>query len=265
MTVDPTNDCGSTTVGVDKGYTEVLVDSDGEHHGVGLGNALSTESDWLKQKYQRRNKLRAVAERAGELGNHSKAANIRCYNLGRRKLNRRSRKHQQRVRDIVYKAVHAVVDKANTIAAEDLTTPFSRRSFGRNVSRRLAGWTKGTIAEALTSVSQHRGSVLVLVNCAYTSQTDSRTGLLTGRRQGDRFYCSDGAVLHADHNAALNVLARLSDPEIGRHTPHRKVREILLARTERHRLGLLNPDPSCLPDGLSTGSESPIGQVCPGK
>jgi hypothetical protein len=36
---------------------------------------------------------------------------------------------------------------------------------------------------------------------------------------------------NADHNAALNVLARLGDVEISRYTPYREVRRILLARS----------------------------------
>jgi len=54
-------------------------------------------------------------------------------------------------------------------------------------------------------------------------------------------------VLQADENTARNVLARLSDPDIERFTPYRTVKAILQARTERLRLGLLNPDSSCSP------------------
>ena len=75
--------------------------------------------------------------------------------------------------------------------------------------------------EALKSLSQRRGSLLVHVDCAYTSQMDSRYGVLLGRRSGEKFYCFDGAVLDADMNAARNVLARLDEPEIGRWTDYR--------------------------------------------
>ena len=144
------------------------------------------------------------------------------------------------------------------IAAEDLTAPMNRKNFGKNVNRRLSGWTKGVIAEALEHVSQRRGSTLVLVNPAYTSQMDSRNGCLLGKRQGDAFYCFDGVVLQADENAARNVLARLHDPEMDRWTPYQQVKSILQARTERHRLGLLNLDSSCSSEtALSTESEIP--------
>ena len=248
------HDCGERTLGVDKGYSEVLVDSDGEHHGPELGAILTDASDRLKAKYQRRSKLRALANRTRH---PRKRQHIRQFNLGRKKLNRQMDKTQARIRDTVFQAVHTVVDKAAVIAAEDLTAPMSGKSFGKNVNRRLAAWTKGVIAEALDSVSSRRGSTVVLVNPAYTSQIDSRTGGLDGKRQGDRFHCSDGVVLQADQNAAQNVLARLSDPDIERFTPYRTVKAILQARTERLRLGLLNPDSSCSPTrALSTESES---------
>lgn len=246
---------GARTIGVDKGYSEVLVDSDGEHHGQELGAILTDASDRLKAKYQRRSKLRAIANRTR---NPRKREHIRRFNLGRQKLNRQLGKTQARIRDTVFQAIHKVVDKAAVIAAEDLTAPMSGKSFGKHVNRRLAAWTKGVIAEALDSVSRRRGSTVVLVNPAYTSQIDSRHGCLLGTRHGDRFHCFDGVVLQADENAARNVLARLSDPDIERFTPSRTVKAILLERTQRLRLGLLNPDSSCSPARvLSTESELP--------
>ncbi len=58
-----TNDCGTQIIGVDKGFTEALTDSDGVHHGCLLGEVLSKESDRLKLKYQRRYKLQAIAKK----------------------------------------------------------------------------------------------------------------------------------------------------------------------------------------------------------
>ena len=256
--VEQTADCGGEIVGVDKGYSEVFVDSDGEHHGAELGDLLRSESDRLKIKNRNRAKLRAIAENCGD---PAKRARIEKNNLGRAKADRRAHRVKSRVRDVVFKAVHAVVDKASVIAAEDLTAKMAGKKFGKNTNRRLAAWTKGTIAEALDNVSQRRGSTLVLVNPAYTSQIDHRNGCLLGKRAGDRFHCFDGVVLQADENAARNVKARLSDPEIDRWTPYQKVKSILLTRTQRHRLGLLNQDPSCAAKAKSTGSESPR-QLC---
>ncbi|WP_207191947.1 zinc ribbon domain-containing protein, partial [Halochromatium roseum] len=228
--------------------------------GPELGALLTDTSDKLKAKYQRRSKLRALANKTR---NPRKREHIRQFNLGRKKRDRQMDNAHARIRDVVFQSVHKVVDKAAVIATEDLTAPMAGKSFGKNVNRRLAAWTKGVIAEALDSVSRRRGSAVVLVNPAYTSQIDSRNGCLLGKRQGDRFHCVDGEVLQADQNAARNVLARLTDPEIERFTPYRQVKAILQARTERLRLRLPNPDSSCSPArALSTESESPNEHLC---
>ncbi len=101
----------------------------------------------------------------------------------------------------------------------------------RDTNRRLNGWVKGVMADTLTSISRRRGSALVLVDPACTSQIDSRTGLLQGRRRWDRCYCLDGVVLDADVNAACNIPARLYDEEITLYMPYREVRALLAERT----------------------------------
>ena len=260
--VEQTTDCGSEIIGVDKGYSEVFVDSEGEHHGEDLGDILRAESDYLKVKNQRRAKLRALAKNTS---NERKRQNIIRNNLGRKKLSRRARTVEANIRDEVFKATHAVVDKASTIATEDLTAPMSGRKFGKNMNRRLSAWTKGTIADALETVTKRRSATLILINPAYTSQVDSRNGCLIGKRSGDQFHCFDGVVLQADENAARNVRDRLFDSEIDRWTPYQKVKSILLERTERQRLGLLNQGSSCSGLPLSTDSESPTAQLCAGK
>lgn len=239
---------GDKEIGIDKGYSEAFVDSDGQIHGSGLGDLLSAESDSLKIKYQRRHQLKSIAE-----AKPKKAQAIFENNLGRKKLDKRKCKHRTNVRDKVFKAVHSVVDKARTISCEDLASPIaSKKQYGKNQKRRLSGWVKGLMQEALNQVSQRRGSSLVLVNCAYTSQMDSRHGVLLGHRDGEKFYCFDGVVLHSDQNAARNILARKDDPEIRLWTPFEQVKSILLKRTEpfKKRLGLLNQDSSCSEEQL---------------
>lgn len=248
-------DCGDVIVGIDKGYTEVFTDSDGEKHGLGLGNRLSSESDFCKEKYKKRNKLKSISK---------KKPHVAKSNLGRKKLDKRKKRHDSNVRDIAFKAAHSVVDKAKVIVCEDLTSPIpDKKKYGKNQSRRLSGWVKGTMADAIETVSQRRGSSLSMVNAAYTSQMDSRYGTLLGQRTGDTFYCIDGVVLDADTNAARNILARRGDPEITLYTPYKQVKAILSRRTAeiQTRLGLLNQDTSCnryqLALLLSTVSEEP--------
>ena len=226
-----TKPCGTETIGVDKGYTEAYADSEGERYGEGLDDWLAAESDARKVKGQRRNQLRAVEQKHREAGRIKKADNIRRNNLGNRKWDRRQKKHTAQTRDFLCHAAHRVVDRAGTIACEDLTAPMSSSKYRhRDTNRRLSGWVKGIMADTLTSISRRRGSALVLVNPAYTSQIDSRTGLLQGTRRGDRFYGLDGVVLDADTNAARNILQRMYDDEITLYTPYREVKRLLLDR-----------------------------------
>jgi len=232
--------CGNKIIGIDKGYTEAFTDSDGKHHGIGLGSLLSKKSDLLKVRYQRRNKLKALAEKY--TNNPKKRDNILKNNLGRKKLDSQKKKHVSNVRDLVFKAAHSIVDKAKVIAVEDLTSQIkSKKPRSKNQSRRLSVWVKGILAQAINQVSHRKGSTVVLVNAAYTSQVDSRNGLLLGFRSGDKFYCFDRAVLDADQNGAQNTLARIDDPEIKLFTSYKEVKRILIRRTEQ-RLGLLNQD-----------------------
>jgi IS605 OrfB family transposase len=236
-----TRPCGAATVGVDKGYTEAYTDSDGECHGEGLGDLLSAESDQRKVKGQRRNQLRAVEQKHRAKGHTRKADHIQKNNLGNQKWDRRRTLHHKQVRDHLCHAAHTVVDKAGTIACEDLSMPMkSAKHRHKDTNRRLHGWVKGVMADTLTSISRRRGSALVLVNPAYTSQIDSRTGLLQGTRRWDRFYCCDGVALDADTNAACNILARLYDEEITLYMPYREVKALLAERT-RTAVGTASP------------------------
>ncbi len=230
--VEVVDDCGTKTVGVDKGYTEAFVDSEGDAFGEGLGELISNESDYLNQKYKNRNKLRSVANKKP-----NKRQNIIKNNLGRKKLDKRQDRQKAKLKTVIYTGAHKLVDKAGLIVCEDLTSPIqSKRNYGKKTNRRLNTWTKGILADALKTVSQRRCSTLQVVNAAYTSQMDSFChGLLVGTRKGDKFHRENGDVMQSDYNAARNVLARNEDTEISLFTPYKKVREILQARTDRYK------------------------------
>jgi transposase len=87
------------------------------------------------------------------------------------------------------------------------------------------------MSSAIEIVASRRGSRVILVNAAYTSQTCSQCGCL-GKRAGNNFHCTSGcgAVMQADHNAAVNVLARLYDKELHRWLAPARVKQILLER-----------------------------------
>ncbi len=227
----PGRECGKRVLGVDKGYTEAFTDSDGDHHGQDFGRVMTEYSDKVAATGQQRNKLRALERKHRGAGRIAKAERIRKNNLGRKKIGACKETTRKRLRTLAYQAAHSIVDKAAIVASEDLTGVIASRHQWRRFNRRMSAWAKGVLAEALDSVCEQRNARHVLVNGAYTSQMDSTNGLLEGRRDGDKFYRANGDVLQADHNAALNVLARLDDRGISRFTPYKEVRRILLSRS----------------------------------
>jgi len=223
--------CGDQVVGIDKGYTEAFTDSDGVAHGLVFGAVLTQYSDAASATGKGRNKLHALAKKHRGTGRVAKADRIQQCNLGRLKIDARKERAQKHLRTIAFQAAHAVVDKAAVVVSEDLTSPIASKVQWKKFNRKMSAWAKGVLAESLDSVCTQRKASHVLVCGAYTSQMDSTNGLLQGKRVGDKFYRANGDVLQADHNAALNVLARLDDPDIGRFTPYREVRRILVSRS----------------------------------
>ena len=228
---EPGRECGDQVLGIDKGYTEAFTDSDGDHHGTAFGAVMTKYSDKTAATGAQRNKLHALEKKHRNAGRLNKADHIKKHNLGRKKIDARRETAQKQLRTIAFQSAHTLMDKAAVVVSEDLTSPIAKKQQWKRFNRRMSSWAKGTLAEALDSVCTQRNSKHVLVNAAYTSQMDSANGLLQGKRVGDKFYRANGDVLQADHNAAMNVLARLDDSEIHRFLPHKEVRRILLARS----------------------------------
>jgi hypothetical protein len=80
-----------------------------------------------------------------------------------------------------------------------------------------------------------------LVNAAYTSQVIPGTSLF-GRRVGDRLYCQHPGrvVWHTEDAAAITILDRAADADIGLYTPHRRVTQIIQERADHCRCGERN-------------------------
>ncbi len=223
--------CGDGILGIDKGYREAFMDSEGCAHGAAFGKVLTAYSDQATATGKARNGLHALEKKHRESGNTAKADHIRLCNLGRIKMDARKERTHKQLRTIAYQSAQSIVDKAALVVSEDLTAPIAKKQAWRPYNRRMSAWAKGVLAEAVDSVCMQRQAAHCLVNAAYTSQMDSTTGWLEGKRVGDKFYRVNGDVLQADYNAALNVRARYEDPEITRFTPYREVRRILLSRS----------------------------------
>lgn len=218
--------CGDQIIGVDKGYTEAFADSLGNLYGQDLGKVLSAGTEKRNIRGKGRNKLFQLARKKPH-----KQKNIVKFNLGTKKLDKNNAQQKKLIRNIAFQAAHALVDRAQEVRAEDLSSPIKTENKWKSFNRRMSGWAKGSLAEALETVNKARGSRLRLVNAAYTSQIDSNTGLLSGRGVGDMFYHVNGDVTHADTNAALNIKLRGDDTDITLYTPYREVKKILLARS----------------------------------
>ncbi|CAK0778827.1 hypothetical protein CCP3SC1_90008 [Gammaproteobacteria bacterium] len=81
-----TRSCRTQEIGIDKGYTKVFTDSDGQRHGEGFGKLLSSESDHLKKVFAARQTLEAITIKCETSGKTAKAARIRNNNLRCEKL-----------------------------------------------------------------------------------------------------------------------------------------------------------------------------------
>ena len=179
------------------------------------------------KKNKARNRLIQIAKKS----KWAKRERIARHNLGTKKRRKNNRKIKQQIRGLCFQAAHSVVDKASNVIAEDLTTPIKKKNHWKRFNRLMNQWMKGCITEALETVTKARGSCLHYVSGAYTSQMDSTTHHLQGRRVGDKFYHVNGEVSHADTNAACNIEHRWShDKEITRYMPYQKIKRILLGR-----------------------------------
>lgn len=224
-------------IGVDRGYTEVYATSsnDGARFlGNDFGAIQTAETDYRTAKQIKRLKLQSVADKAVKRGDSASSDRIKRNNLGRIKWDNRESSFKGRIKTIVFTATHNLISQAIKVAYEDLTEQIkSKKPMKKRMKRNVSSWCKGVVADALKQVSNRVGCTVVSVNCAYTSQLDSRYGTLTGTRLGDKFTGHDGVVMHSDTNAADNILARMGDVEIPRYMKHTDAKKILLERTQK--------------------------------
>ncbi|NEO92216.1 MAG: transposase [Moorea sp. SIO3G5] len=222
------------SIGLDKGYTEAFYDSDGQAHGKGLGKETTKKSDRICAKNRHRGKLWALHRKLEKL-NPAKSARILKNNLGRKTENKRYRQNQSELKAIIGAASKSLFNgESLKVFAEDLTQPIKNKRQSKAMSRKLNSWMKGEMRDSLQKWANWTGSVVTEVQPSYTSQIDSVTGTLLGVRSGDSFTRFNGVVLQADHNAALNILARGTDFEITRYMNKTEVQAVLLRRTARY-------------------------------
>ena len=222
---------GTGEIGLDKGERDyVFYGSNGKAYGKHTRERADAQVDLEKDKGKKRNKLRALEEKARATGDKRKAQRIKKNNLGSKKWDKRRKKFRRWYKQNAIECAHEVFDTAETAVIEDLSWT-SDKKFSKKMNRRLAHWMKSALHEAMISVGNRRGASVVVVNAAYTSQMDSIDGTLRGSRRGDKFHRYNGEVLHADTNAALNILHRKHDTQLLYNKSKEQVKSILLRRT----------------------------------
>ena len=210
--------------GLDKGFTEAFTGSDGNVYGDGIGEVMKGSVATRHTRGKARNKLYQIAKKK------NKQHIFRC-NLGSLRHQRRENRKRATLNSIVRHGVNQFFDKYNTAITEDLSFVVKGKKQSKKLNRNLAEWCKGTLQTALEEISYRRQSTTTVVNSAYTSQVDSRYGVLLGTRNGDRFFTFDGEVLQADCNAARNIETRATDEEISLYMKSVEVRKVLIKRT----------------------------------
>lgn len=186
-----------TAIGVDLGMKRLFVTSE--------GNAFKD-----KEYLARRRRLRYLKRCLQSKGTHS----------AKRHLKKVSRKERNVSRDMVERSTNVLLrsTKASVLVLEDLKrikVNTSRNDDGFKKKRHNGAFSQVPLylfKERLTAKAPLFGKKVETVSPYMTSQTDSRTNKRDGLRKGCRYYCSDGIVLDADLNAAVNIAARSNHP-----------------------------------------------------
>ena len=188
---------GDTAIGVDLGMRRFFVTSEG---------ASFVDKDYL----MRRRKVRYLKSRLKSNGTHS----------AKRHLQKVSHKEHNMSKDQVNKACDLLLKStdANILVLEDLSNIKEKTSKTKDGFKRkkhnnaFSQVPLYLFKERLTHKAQLVGKRVETVSPAYTSQTDSRTNKRDGIRKGCNYVCSDGVVLDADWNAAVNIARRANHP-----------------------------------------------------
>lgn len=191
-------------VGLDRGVTHLLADSDGgfvpnPRHVRSNEERLAAAQRDLARKQRGSRRRRKAAARVAAL--HRRVSNTR--------------------RDNLHKVSRRLVDTYDLIALEDLRVRNMTRSAkgaldapGTNVAAKSglnksildAGWS--ALAQMIQYKAESAGTDVVFVPAANTSRTCHECGhVAAGNRDGETFAClACGHTTHADTNAARNIL-----------------------------------------------------------
>ena len=224
---------GDKAVGVDLGMRRLFVTSE--------GNAFSD-----KEHLKRRRRVRYLKRMLQSKGTRS----------AKRHAIRLRRRERNMSKDMVNRAVNALIGStsADILVLEDLSKIKQKTSKRKDGSVRTAHNRSFSqvplyhFKERLSQKAALLGKQVQTVSPTYTSQTDSRTGKRDGERHGCRYTCSDGKVLDADWNAAVNIALRANHP-VSKRLPVDGGLKFLTGRAQSTAR-----TPGCQPIGKPTNS-----------
>ena len=154
--------------------------------------------------------------------------------------------------------------RPGVIAYEDLAH-LRGKAKSRGLSRKVSMWQRSIIKER----KEYKNHVFGVTdpgpqNAAYSSQACPECGWVDPRnREGDGFTCRKcGFAADADRVAARNLKGRLHDEEITRHTPRKKVKQILLSRYRNSEVNSSRDVPGDRGQGVARVGESADGTCC---
>lgn len=186
-----------TCIGVDLGMRQLFVTSEGKSFAD-------------KQYLSKRRKLRYLKRCLQSKGTSS----------AKRHLKKLSKREHNISKAMCYKAANALLNStsAGIVVVEDLS------KIKQNTSKTNKGFKRTKHNNAISQVPFYQfkqiltykatlvGKQVVSVSPMYTSQTDCRTNKRDGVRKGRIYICSDGLVLDADWNAAVNIAQKSEHP-----------------------------------------------------
>jgi len=167
----------------------------------------------------------------------------------KRLLKKRSKKEARFVTDVNHQVSKGIVAEAQRtgsgIAIEELTGIRERVRLRKPQRATLHSWAFAQLGTFLIYKAENAGVVIIPVDPAHTSQTCSACGFVSrlNRPNQATFACrACGVLLHADHNAAVNIARRgatdlaelnavdISQPGFDPSEPRRSLRRLTQKR-----------------------------------
>lgn len=160
-------------------------------------------------------KVIKLGKKAAHLRAKARATRRNLQKKGKfRRLKSHRNKEQRRLTDLDHKVSKAIVDTAvktgSGIRMENLTGIKKTTKQAKSFKGALHSWSFYRLQSFVEYKAKLQGVPFEKIDPSYTSQADSRTGLL-GTRTGKRFVSPTGRVDHADANAAFNIALAFLD------------------------------------------------------